>query len=141
MERKQNEFGSIFGARVLNLEKRMREELRGHVQDNPILGFYPGIAHHLHSTLKRKSLGNIAIWFTDPDHFFYIAQWIAVAVAMAVLVLSGPASKLPEVQNIIQMETVHPDPQAKDLGGAARIPEPTQMQKRDEPKNVKEKGH
>jgi hypothetical protein len=136
MERKQNQFGTIFGARVLNLEKRMREELRGHVQDNPILGFYPGIAHHLHSSLKRKSPGNIAIWVTDPDHFFYIVQWIAVAVAMVVLVKSGPAAKSPEFQNVIQMDIVRPEPLAKELGTA-----PTQLQKREEQKNVKEKEH
>lgn len=141
MERKQNQYGILFGARVLNLEKRMREELRIQVQDNPVLGFYPGIAHHLHSSLKRKAPSNIAIWFTDPDRFFYIAQWIAVAVAMMVLVLLGPSAKSPDVQNVIQVETVHSEPQVRELNTPSRSPEPAQMQKRDEQKNVKEKGH
>ena len=130
MERKQNHYGNIFGARVLQLEKRMREELRFHVQDNPILGFYPGIAHHLHSSLKRKSSGYFAMWFTDPDRFFYIAQGMAVAIAMATLLLLGPASKPPAVQNVIQIENEHPKDQATEV--APRTPESSQTQKREE---------
>jgi hypothetical protein len=71
MEQKQNQYGTVFGARVLHLEKRIREEMRTHIGgDDPILGFYPGIAHHLHSAMKRKSSGSISGWFTDPDRFF-----------------------------------------------------------------------
>jgi hypothetical protein len=142
MERKQNQYGNVFGARILQLEKRMREELRAHVKDSPILGFYPGIAHHLHSSLKRKSSRYIPVWLIDPDHFFYIAQGMAIAVAMAVLVLSGPPpSKSPDVQNIIQTEAAHPEAKAKELGTASRTPESSQIQKREEQKNVKEEGH
>ena len=142
MERKQNQYGNVFGARILQLEKQMREELRSHVKDGPILGFFPGIAHHLHSSLKRKSSRYIPAWLIDPDHFFYIAQGMAVAVAMAVLVLSGsPPSKSPDVQNIIQTEAAHPEAKAKELGTSSCTPESSQIQKREEEKGVKEKGH
>lgn len=33
MERKQNRYANIFGARILQLERRMREELRGRRQE------------------------------------------------------------------------------------------------------------
>ena len=142
MERKQNQYGNVFGARVLHLENRIREELRSHVQDDSILGFYPGIAHHLHSSLKRRSSWRGVMWLTDPDRFFYIAQGVAVAIAMWALISLGPASKLPDVQNVIQMETAHPEAQAKELGAASRTPEASQMKKREEEqKNVKKKGH
>jgi hypothetical protein len=142
MERKQNRYGNIFGARILQLEKRMREELKPHVKDSSILGFYPGIAHHLHSSLKRNSSPYIPVWLIDPDRFFYIAQGMAVAGAMTVLILSGPSpSKSPDVQNIIQMEVANPEAKAKDLGAATRTPESSRIQEREEQKNVKEEGH
>jgi hypothetical protein len=58
IERKQNQHGLAFGDRALHLEKRIREELRSHSQGDPIVGFYPGIAHHLHSVRRRQALGN-----------------------------------------------------------------------------------
>jgi Sec-independent protein translocase protein TatA len=115
MERKQNQFASVFGARVLHLEKRMREEVKAYRQGSPVLGFYPGIAHYLHSSRKRKSSGYIATWFTDPDLFFYVAQAVAVLVAMVILLLFGPASRTPDVQNIIQTESAGSRAQVKGL--------------------------
>jgi hypothetical protein len=141
MERKQNQFADIFGARVLHLEKRMREELRAHLPASDILGFYPGIAHHLHSSTKRKSSGYIALWLTDPDRFFYIAQGVSVSIAMAVLVLLGPASKSPDVQSVIHVETTLPEAQPKQLGAAPSPSATPQMGKKEERQNVKEKGH
>ena len=139
MERKQNRYGNVFGARVLHLEKRMREEMRAHLQGDPILGFYPGIAHHLHSSQKRQSSGYIAEWFIDPDRFFYIAQSVAVAIAMVVLILLGPISKAPDIQNIIQTESAPFDSQAQKLGdGSSNSIVPDKGTPKDQ-KNVNQK--
>jgi hypothetical protein len=141
MERKQNQYGNIFGARVLHLEKQMREQLREHLKGKDILGFYPGIAHHLHTSTKRNPSGYLATWFADPDRFFYIAQGVAVAVAMTALVLLGPTSKSPDVQNIMQMETAPLEPPVKELSSGSRTSEGSGVQKREEQKNGKEKRH
>jgi hypothetical protein len=115
----------------------MRTHIGG---DDPILGFYPGIAHHLHSAMKRKSSGNIAGWFTDPDRFFYILQGVALAIAMAALIWIGPTSKSSDVQTVIQMETAS-EPQGKEPAVASPTPSASQMQKRAEQKNGREKRH
>jgi hypothetical protein len=137
MERKQNDYAHIFGARILHLEKRIREELRGQVKDDPVVGFYPGIAHHLHSALKGRSPGFLA-WFRDPDRFFYLAQVLAVVIAIVVLSLLGTASKSPEIQNVFQTDSARSIYQVSEPT-SSHAPEAPQNKK--ERKNVQEKGN
>ncbi len=136
MERKQNRYANIFGARILQLEKRMREELRGNAKNDPVLGFYPGIAHHLHSSLKGRS-SRYFDWFRDADRFFYVAQVLAVVIAMAVLRFLGTAPKPPEIQNIFETDSTRPTYQVTE---PEHLRSPDAPQRAKEPKNVRQKG-
>lgn len=137
MERKQNRYANIFGARILQLERRMRDELRGRSKDDPVLGFYPGIAHHLHSSLKGRSSRHFD-WFRDADRFFYVAQVVALVIAMVALRFWGTAPKSPEIQNVFQTDSTRPiyeieKPETSDTAQTS--------QKTEERKNVKQKGN
>jgi hypothetical protein len=137
-ERKQNHYSVVFGDRALYLEKRIREELRSHSQGQSIVGFYPGIAHHLHSVRRKESIGATRAWVTDPDHFFYVVQVIAVAVAIAVLVRLAPASRPDpfDGQTVIQLQTVSHDTSHEAVRESKPTPEAPKGQER---KSAKEK--
>jgi hypothetical protein len=140
MERKQNQYGVIFGDRVLHLEKRIREELRSHFKGDLILGFYPGIAHHLHSAGKRQPPSVLPTWLTDPDKFFYPAQFAAVALAIALLTWWTPSTKPQTLdgQTIIQLAT--PSPRTDHSGAADAGTSTPQAPKRQE-QSAQEKTH
>ncbi len=135
MEEKQNRNGAIFGARIWQLETRIREELRGRVKDDPILGFYPGIAHHIRSRSKGRS-SRYLNWFLDADRLFYVAQFGAVAIAIVILSCLGSAPTSPGTQSVIQIESDH---QVSDPIGPAAPPASQPLNKSKEQKNVKEK--
>lgn len=128
-EKKQNQHGRAFGDRALYLEKRIREELRSKSQVSTFVGFHPGIAHHLHSLRKKENRGSFRVWVTDPDHFFYLIQGLAVVVAIAVLSRLTPSSAPDRSsdQTVIQYQTNFSDAQqgtAKRDGNARpEIPE------------------
>ena len=109
-ERKQNRHSIIFGDRALFLEKRIREALRNHSQGEPIVGYYPGIAHHLHNIRRRGGDEGFLAWITDPDHFFYLVQAIAVVIAIVVLCLiPKPKPDAVDGQTVIQLQTASPN--------------------------------
>jgi hypothetical protein len=135
MEEKQNRYGAVFGARIWQLEGRIREELRERIKDDPVLGFYPGIAHHIHSRSKKRS-SRFLDWFLDADRFFYVAQFGAVAIAMLVLSLIGSAPKVPDTQSIIQIESGRQTYNPVEHKASAASEPPTNSEG---PKNVKEK--
>lgn len=140
VERKQNQYGLAFGDRALHLERRIREELRSHSQGDPVVGFYPGIAHHLHSARRRQTVGAVRAWVTDPDRFFYVVQFVAVALAMALLTLLGPSSRPQpsDGQTVIQIEAAHlRADHSEAVGAGTSTPKPPKTQ---EP-SAKEKRH
>jgi hypothetical protein len=138
-ERKQNHYSIVFGERALYLEKRIREELRSHSQGEPIVGLFPGLAHHLHSVRQNENVGGARAWVTDPDHFFYVVQVIAVAVAIAVLVWLAPASKPDsfERQTVIQLQTGSFDKSREAVRESKPTPEVPKGQER---KSAQEKS-
>ncbi|MBZ5550635.1 MAG: hypothetical protein LAO22_22195 [Acidobacteriia bacterium] len=107
VERKQNELSRSFGERALHLERRLKEELRFYAQADPVVGFYPGIAYHLHDAQREHPVGTVRAWLADPDHFFYLIQFIAVGLAIAVLSFLSPSreSDPAKGQTIIQMQS------------------------------------
>ncbi|MFL6303338.1 MAG: hypothetical protein ACJ72H_07335 [Candidatus Sulfotelmatobacter sp.] len=110
-ERKQNRHGVIFGDRAFFLERKIREELRNRTEgETLVVGFYPGIAHHLHNIRRRESNGGFHAWITDPDHFFYLIQAIAIVIAIVVLCLvPKPKPDTADGQTVIQVQTALPD--------------------------------
>jgi hypothetical protein len=140
IEKKQNQHGLAFGDRALHLERRIREELRNHSQRDPIVGFYPGIAHHLHRARRRQPPGALRAWVTDPDRFFYIAQFVAVAAAITLLTLLGSSSKPQPLdgQTIIQVEAASPPrSHAEVVNAVTPAPQPSKTQEQ----SAKEKRH
>jgi hypothetical protein len=87
-EYKQHRFQSLFGTRAFQIEKEMWRILRS--RNSGEIALSPRIAHHLSDDALRLTpsghFPKLKRWLMDPDGWFYIAQMLAIVVAIAVLV-------------------------------------------------------
>jgi hypothetical protein len=89
LEQKQNNYSLLFGARLIQIEKILRRIIRNTVKaDSPLrmIGMVPRIAHLVIESQQKPRptnwLDKLWRWGSDPDNLLYIAQTIAIAIAV-----------------------------------------------------------
>jgi hypothetical protein len=127
LERQQNRFGFVFGARALQIEKEIRRIIRTNcVSGKPRqdVGLTPAIAYHLSDASRRSAPSGRFVklkrWTNNPDHLFYWGQTLVIVSTVAFLLFlrsRGPQTQAtPSISVVVHEGTAsaNGDP-AKEL--------------------------